>query len=45
LENTDNADLRKTGLAALTDSAVRQTRWRRLSKQSPASIAMPGLPS
>ena len=45
LERTDDADLRKTGLAALMDSAVRQTRWRRLAGQSPASVAMPGQPT
>ncbi|HEX3788213.1 MAG TPA: ferritin-like domain-containing protein [Pseudonocardiaceae bacterium] len=44
LEHTDDADLRKTALAALTDSAVRQTHWRRSSGQSPSSVAMPGLP-
>jgi hypothetical protein len=42
LEHTDDGDLRRAALAALVDSAVRQTRWRRLSGQSPASVAMPG---
>jgi hypothetical protein len=42
LEHTDDATLRGAALAALIDSAVRQTRWRRVSRQSPASIAMPG---
>ena len=42
LEHTDDRDLRSAALAALIDSAVRQTRWRRLSGQSPASVAMPG---
>jgi hypothetical protein len=42
LEHTDDATLRGAALAALIDSAVRQTRWRRLAGQSPASIAMPG---
>ncbi|HEX4701262.1 MAG TPA: ferritin-like domain-containing protein [Pseudonocardiaceae bacterium] len=42
LEHTDDAGLRAVALAALTDSAVRQTRWRRLSGQSPASVALPG---
>jgi hypothetical protein len=42
LEHTDDAKLRDAALAALIDSAVRQTRWRRLSGQSPASIPMPG---
>lgn len=42
LEHTDDKDLRAAALEALVDSAVRETRWRRLSGQSPASIAMPG---
>jgi hypothetical protein len=42
LEHTDDARLRSAGLAALVDSAVRQTRWRRVSGQSPASVALPG---
>lgn len=42
LERTDNASLRTVALDGLIDSAVRQTRWRRLSGQSPASVAMPG---
>ena len=45
LERTDDADLRRTGLAALTDCAVRETRFRRLGGISPASIAMPGQPA
>jgi uncharacterized protein DUF4439 len=44
LENTDDADQRTTALACLTDSAVRQTRWRRLSGQRPACTALPGQP-
>lgn len=42
LEHTDDHALRSAALAALIDTAVRQTRWRRLSGQSPASVAMPG---
>ncbi|HEY1575061.1 MAG TPA: ferritin-like domain-containing protein [Pseudonocardiaceae bacterium] len=42
LEHTNDSGLRSAALAALVDSAVRQTRWRRLSGQSPASVAMPG---
>lgn len=42
LERTDDADVRADALAALVDCAVRQTRWRRLSGQSPASVPMPG---
>ncbi len=42
LEHTDDGTLRSAALAALVDSAVRQTRWRRLAGQTPASVAMPG---
>lgn len=42
LEHTDDGSLRSAALAALVDSAVRQTRWRRLAGESPASVAMPG---
>jgi hypothetical protein len=42
LEHTNDRTLRAAALAALVDSAVRQTRWRRLSGRSPASVAMPG---
>jgi hypothetical protein len=42
LEHTDDPNLRAAALAALVDSSVRETRWRRLSGQSPASVAMPG---
>ena len=42
LEHTDTPALRAAALSALIDSAVRETRWRRLAGQSPASIAMPG---
>ncbi len=42
LEHTDQPTLRTAALNALIDSAVRQTRWRRLSGQSPASVALPG---
>jgi hypothetical protein len=42
LEHTDDAGTRSAALAALIDSAVRQTRWRRLAGESPASVAMPG---
>lgn len=45
LEHTDDPNLRSAALAALVDSGVRETRWRRLSGQSPASVAMPGLPT
>jgi len=42
LEHSGDRSLRAAALAALIDSAVRETRWRRLSGQSPASVAMPG---
>jgi Domain of unknown function (DUF4439) len=42
LEHTDDAGTRSVALAALIDSAVRQTRWRRLAGESPASVALPG---
>lgn len=42
LEHTDEGTLRSAALAALVDSAVRETRWRRLAGESPASVAMPG---
>lgn len=45
LERTDQASLRRTGLEALTDSAVRATRWRRAAGQSPATPALPGEPA
>jgi hypothetical protein len=38
---TENAD-RATALAALTDAAVRATRWRRLAAVTPATMAFPG---
>ena len=42
LEHSDDPGLRAAALSALIDSAVRETRWRRLSSQTPASVAMPG---
>lgn len=42
LEHTDDPVLRAAALNALIDSTVRETRWRRLAGQSPASIALPG---
>ncbi|MFC0108905.1 ferritin-like domain-containing protein [Kibdelosporangium aridum] len=44
LEHTDDADLRKTALEALTSSAVRATRWRKAAGSTPAASAMPGQP-
>lgn len=44
LEHTDDADLRKTALEALTSSAVRATRWRKTAGADPAVTAMPGQP-
>jgi hypothetical protein len=34
---------RSTALSALTDSAVRATRWRRLAGVSPVTMAFPGM--
>lgn len=44
LENTDDADLRRTALDALTASAVRGTRWRLATRERPATVAFPGQP-
>ncbi len=44
LERTDDKELRTTGLTALTDAAVRATRWRRAAGQSPATPPLPGAP-
>ena len=43
LERTDDATLRKAALDALTESAVRATRWRKAGGQPPV-VALPGLP-
>jgi ferritin-like protein len=40
---TQNADRTDT-LAALTDSAVRATRWRRLAEVTPVTLPFPGRP-
>ncbi len=45
LDRTTDPGVRTMALTALVDSAVRETRWRRLSGQSPASISLPGQPS
>jgi hypothetical protein len=42
LEHTDDPDLRRSALDALTGSAVRATRWRKAAGTSPAATAMPG---
>jgi hypothetical protein len=42
LERTDDGELRKTALEALTAAAVRATRWRKVAGISPAGSAMPG---
>jgi hypothetical protein len=44
LEHTDDAELRRAALTALTESAVRATRWRKAGGITPLSPAMPGLP-
>jgi hypothetical protein len=45
LERTDVAALRSSALAALTDAAVRATRWRRAAGQTPATPPLPGQPT
>ena len=40
---TQDAD-RSAALSALTDAAVRATRWRRLAEVSPVTMAFPGQP-
>jgi Domain of unknown function (DUF4439) len=44
LERTNDAELRRSGLAALTAAAVRATRWRRAAGEAPAAPAFPGRP-
>lgn len=44
LERTDDANLRRAALEALTIAAVRATRWRRAAGQSPAAPPFPGQP-
>lgn len=45
LEHTDDADLRRTALEALTSSAVRATRWRKAAGTRPATTPLPGQPA
>ncbi|MEJ2859323.1 MULTISPECIES: ferritin-like domain-containing protein [unclassified Saccharothrix] len=42
IERTEDADLRKTALDALTTSAIRATRWRKIAGVTPISITLPG---
>jgi ferritin-like protein len=42
---TTTGDQRTTALDALTDCAVRATRWRRAAGVSPATVPFPGRPS
>ncbi|MFE9750802.1 ferritin-like domain-containing protein [Saccharothrix saharensis] len=42
LERTDDGALRASALDALTVSAVRATRWRKVAGVTPTSIAFPG---
>ncbi len=44
LERTDVKSLRTTALTALTDAAVRATRWRRAAGETPATPPLPGKP-
>lgn len=43
LERTEDADLRRSALDALTTSAVRVTRWRKTGGLLPAGLALPGM--
>ncbi|MBB5955643.1 hypothetical protein FHS29_002224 [Saccharothrix tamanrassetensis] len=42
VERTDDQELRKSALDALTTSAIRATRWRKTAGITPLSIALPG---
>lgn len=44
LDRCDDAAVRTAALGALTESAVRATRWRKAAGQSPATPALPGQP-
>lgn len=44
LERTDDRTVREAGLQALTESAVRATRWRLAAGTTPATPAFPGAP-
>jgi hypothetical protein len=44
IERTDDSGLRKVALDALTDSAVRATRWRVVAATGPVTVALPGQP-
>jgi Domain of unknown function (DUF4439) len=39
---TDDVEVRRTALVALTDAAVRATRWRLALPTTPATVAFPG---
>lgn len=39
---TDDVDVRRTALTALSDAAVRATRWRLALPTTPATVAFPG---
>lgn len=42
LERTDDGNLRRSALDALTASAVRATRWRKAGGLTPAGLVLPG---
>ncbi|MFC9896184.1 ferritin-like domain-containing protein [Nocardia sp. NPDC127579] len=44
VERTDTADIRRTGIDALTESAVRQATWRAILGTVPPTTAFPGKP-
>lgn len=45
LERTEDRELRRAALEALTAAAVRATRWRRAAGERPAARAFPGKPA
>ncbi len=42
LGQTEDVELRRTALAALTESALQATRWRLAAGSQPATVAFPG---
>ncbi|HEV2783315.1 MAG TPA: ferritin-like domain-containing protein [Actinophytocola sp.] len=45
LERTDDGEVRRAALEALTAAAVRATRWRKAGGQAPVAPALPGQPA
>ncbi|WP_194814476.1 ferritin-like domain-containing protein [Nocardia sp. XZ_19_385] len=44
VERADTADVRRTGIDALTESAVRQATWQAILGTNPPTVALPGKP-